>query len=1095
MRRDVFISYAHATAHAEARAARDAFEAEGLGVFFDERVIPPGSPFPREIADALLGARAVLVFADENYFGREWCIREFQVAVAPYRAAHAPEEAALEHVVVALPAGGSVAKLAAHLPPPLARGSWPHADQAANVVALVKSRLATLTRTLGERLEGLDDPALRNLREGGAVPNPSTLGGAASYLKELPDSLKERFVGRTEELWRVFHVLETRRAEGGARACVLQGLGGVGKSQLAAEYVWRYGAGHYPGGLVWINADCDEDTLLAQFASVLNSFGADAPTLASAGDDRRRWRDALSTALESAFGGAGRKGAVLWVVDNVPGPTKNAPQQPLKHWCPPRNFVSSLFTTRGTGLKDADSFVPLEELPIGAAVELLTQPEVKRAWLGGEEWEEVARWVGCLPLALRVLQTSLGDGFLGTKELLAKTRGEEPAAALDAEVEALSDEVPAGYLRGVAEAFHVSHESLADTPGASEAAHAIARLPARPLPEELLAFLAPRKVTGVLARRGWIQSAEQEGEDGGGASRRWGMHRVAASYLRGAGRDAGADFVVLLEWLERVYSSDPPPPLVATVRPHARVIFLRFAEWLAHNPQADPRYAARAEEFGTWLATWRLADFKARGERFIAANFVEWIGAGERLAERLGELFEDADEETAKNIAGGLHGIQNSPRAAQLLARIFGDPRDQVRWQALLVAPGSYRADVLAVPLLEAIMAEKNDNVRENATLGYEEFLKPPSPVLRGLLSHFMSYRDPEFASPQQRATAVKLLGRVLAIYGDQLEAGGWRSTHVRNALLHSAFNDPDPSVVEVAARALGTHGDDEAHAALAKALAEAGDRDARLRAIDALGWFLLACDATPVAKVRQVEKDGELSLVIDMGKSKQRRPELFEPLAPFALQTEDAEVRERAARALLSTNTGPMALVNASYQLLERREYERLIELANFVGGLKPDFVSAYWWRAQALEATGKPDEALADYTRVIEIMPQFADAFERRARLLYSKGEREAALRDLEAAAALVPGDAGYINFKACVLLSLERNAEAIEAATEAIRLDAQLPSAYMYRSDARGQEGDVPGALADAERACELDPANESALKWRDYLREVMKTVGGG
>ena len=75
---DVFISYAHATAQAAARQLRDELSASGLKVFLDEHQIPYGSPFPRDIASALLESRLAVVFADETYFARPFCAYEFQ---------------------------------------------------------------------------------------------------------------------------------------------------------------------------------------------------------------------------------------------------------------------------------------------------------------------------------------------------------------------------------------------------------------------------------------------------------------------------------------------------------------------------------------------------------------------------------------------------------------------------------------------------------------------------------------------------------------------------------------------------------------------------------------------------------------------------------------------------------------------------------------------------------------------------------------------------------------------------------------------------------------------------------------------------------
>ncbi|MCP5115296.1 MAG: toll/interleukin-1 receptor domain-containing protein, partial [bacterium] len=67
-------------------------------------------------------------------------------------------------------------------------------------------------------------------------------------------SLEDRFIGRVAPLWSVYDQLS-----GGATAVVhgigvVHGAGGLGKSQLATEYVHRFNL-HYPGGVFWVEAD------------------------------------------------------------------------------------------------------------------------------------------------------------------------------------------------------------------------------------------------------------------------------------------------------------------------------------------------------------------------------------------------------------------------------------------------------------------------------------------------------------------------------------------------------------------------------------------------------------------------------------------------------------------------------------------------------------------------------------------------------------------------------------------------------------------------------------------------------------------------
>jgi hypothetical protein len=77
----VFISYAPKTASAAAEAVCKALGEER--VFLDRNDIPYDENLPRAIGEALLGAQVVVVFADELYFTRRYCLAEMRLAVAP----------------------------------------------------------------------------------------------------------------------------------------------------------------------------------------------------------------------------------------------------------------------------------------------------------------------------------------------------------------------------------------------------------------------------------------------------------------------------------------------------------------------------------------------------------------------------------------------------------------------------------------------------------------------------------------------------------------------------------------------------------------------------------------------------------------------------------------------------------------------------------------------------------------------------------------------------------------------------------------------------------------------------------------------------
>lgn len=386
-RKSVFISYARSTSSEAAKALRKALVAAHIDAYLEIEEIPTGGTFPEHLAEALRSAHVVVVFADDTYFRRPWCVYEYLVAIAPYR--RAPDDrGVLDHIVFAL--GGDLESVLPHLPPPLARRSWPGRDDTRGLVGLVQSALEQRAEPLDHRLRGLDDEIVGALARGGAIPEakvevPSgeNSGAGPRVIDCMPDTLGRRFFGRRRELWELFHLLETRRAGGAPASCLVEGADGLGKTQLVAEYVWRYGS-HYPGGVVWIDASLDEDGIASQLERVASAFGVGVTKL-----------------------GEQVAGPVLWVVDELPEPDPGERPPPVSKWCPCHQHVTVLATSQRTGVRGLDEHLRLAEPDREAASALLTRDPVDTAMLEASGWDDLAHWVGRMPLALELLHVVL----------------------------------------------------------------------------------------------------------------------------------------------------------------------------------------------------------------------------------------------------------------------------------------------------------------------------------------------------------------------------------------------------------------------------------------------------------------------------------------------------------------------------------------------------------------------------------------------------------------------------------------------------------------------------------------------------------------
>src|ERR1039457_6183953 len=153
----VFISYARKTSRADAETLHGELGGDPGLAFLDTSDIETLQKFPAEISDALLAAKVVVVFADETYFTRWYCLREFETALAPFQALlrrSAPDgekDQALFHFVIALPKAVS-RHVTDRLPSSLGHTQWLQASDTKGLAEAVRKRLEGATLSLEEDL-------------------------------------------------------------------------------------------------------------------------------------------------------------------------------------------------------------------------------------------------------------------------------------------------------------------------------------------------------------------------------------------------------------------------------------------------------------------------------------------------------------------------------------------------------------------------------------------------------------------------------------------------------------------------------------------------------------------------------------------------------------------------------------------------------------------------------------------------------------------------------------------------------------------------------------------------------------------------------
>jgi serine/threonine protein kinase/tetratricopeptide (TPR) repeat protein len=242
------------------------------------------------------------------------------------------------------------------------------ARRAARAVDLLRdlARIASTRLPPRNRISGLLDAQAR------ASETPSFAERSDRLL--VPLHRNPNFTGRETLLSRVR--TELRRV-GGSPVVALRGAGGMGKSQLALEYTYRYGDDY--DLVAWLRAEKPE-TLAEDHAALAQTLGLPEGT----GPDQRERIEAVRSWLE-------RYSGWLLVFDNAQNPDA------IRRFLPRVSLGHVLVTSRHPSWRSLGVSLEVEELALDEAVSFLLR-RTDQADRGAAE--RLAESVGRLPLAL-----------------------------------------------------------------------------------------------------------------------------------------------------------------------------------------------------------------------------------------------------------------------------------------------------------------------------------------------------------------------------------------------------------------------------------------------------------------------------------------------------------------------------------------------------------------------------------------------------------------------------------------------------------------------------------------------------------------------
>jgi len=152
----------------------------------------------------------------------------------------------------------------------------------------------------------------------------------------------------------------------------------------------------------------------------------------------------------------------------------------------------------------------------------------------------------------------------------------------------------------------------------------------------------------------------------------------------------------------------------------------------------------------------------------------------------------------------------------------------------------------------------------------------------------------------------------------------------------------------------------------------------------------------------------------------------------------------------------------------------------------LRPKHALALCFRASAVHALGRYDEAIKGFTAAIAAMPRFVEAYVSRGSVHVRNGDIDRGLEDFNTAVELTPAFAEAYAARANAHRMHGRYDLALADCRAALERRPDMAIAYFYRGQIHQGMKDAAQARRDFDRALELDPDSAEVYDNRAHLR---------
>lgn len=184
-------------------------------------------------------------------------------------------------------------------------------------------------------------------------------------------------------------------------------------------------------------------------------------------------------------------------------------------------------------------------------------------------------------------------------------------------------------------------------------------------------------------------------------------------------------------------------------------------------------------------------------------------------------------------------------------------------------------------------------------------------------------------------------------------------------------------------------------------------------------------------------------------------------------------ELQGKSAVTSPAADRPPPEQINALIGLYNRGQFLEVLKRGNMLAAQYPTEIVLHNILGAANASIGKPDDAVASYTKALRLNPEFAEAHNNLGEALRIQGKLDDAIASYNKALHFKPDYVSAYNNRGAALKSAGKVDEAIASFSKAIRINPEIAEVHSNLGVALKDVGKFDDAIVSYRRAIDLNP----------------------